>query len=77
LQRCVIAHVGNDRTDFGAKCRELSGRCVQLFLGAAANGYTGAQGREVLRHAEIDAAAATSHKNGLAVEQVFRKILSD
>ena len=62
-----LADVGNDRTDFGTQRRKVIGRRVEPCLSATTNGHIGPHRRKVLRHAEIDAAAATGHKDRLAL----------
>jgi len=73
LDRREVAHVGGHRADLRAERAQFLGGRVELGLRAAADRHIGTEGSEVLRHAEVDAAAAAGDEHRLAFEQLARQ----
>jgi hypothetical protein len=77
FERRIVANIRGDRADFRAERAQFLRRDVELGLSSAANGDIGSQRREVLRDAEIDAAAAAGDEHRLATVQIRCETLLD
>ena len=74
-----VAHVGGDRQhlafDMRVQLAQADCSVVELVLRAAANADVRAERCEVRCDAEVDAAAAAGHEDGLVLEQVARQMV--